>query len=592
MGAVKQLDIGGFTERTMSAAGGGSSHVLGMWDTLREVDKAIMAADAALGEAGLEEFSSHGYTSLEAELNREQEAMSVLIAYPSALCSQLYDEVDHDFMVRIKNGALETLSRIKIDEITVENTFDVTTVLHLQEPGGGETEQSDLKKRIGIRDFIGYHPEKIETTSYVVGFTDILHKPQMEDGQTLEEFLFANSEKIDELLYSGEYDNKKYQPVKQFISELGDAMSLGILPLIKAMTGYDFITEEELTGDERVLALAEGIISLVGLGAAAKIGGFTVKTIISLVVIEGAQQAAVSGTMLAFDEMGMSRRTGIAAGIIAGMLTESAGVSLIKKYTAMKKSGMLVTIEESTGIVDGVIEGSGVGIKGGLKSWDDFNSEVLKIGKRKDISDEQKISQLQELFTNSGYKTDINVPGDVQYIKGFDTNGNVIYDWPPKLGFEESSITSVSRGNGLPDTWDRYGYMGGSNFADVPPTGKYAYSERAIPYVENEAAYHTGTFNNSSYFDKIEAIKNNNLDELNSILKSEGLDEVEASYFKNLKNSYDDFIDDAAESVGKNIDATYGLKGNAAAWGDMIGGAEQYVTPLNGTVMSRLGIIE
>ena len=44
--------------------------------------------------------------------------------------------------------------------------------------------------------------------------------------------------------------------------------------------------------------------------------------------------------------------------------------------------------------------------------------------------------------------------------------------------------------DGLADTWDRYGYMGGSNFADVPSTGKYTYSERAIPYIENEAAYH------------------------------------------------------------------------------------------------------
>ena len=64
----------------------------------------------------------------------------------------------------------------------------------------------------------------------------------------------------------------------------------------------------------------------------------------------------------------------------------------------------------------------------------------------------------------------------------------------------------------MPDTWDRYGYMGGSNFADVLSTGKYTYSERAIPYVENEAAYHTGTFNDVTYFDKIDAIKNGDID--------------------------------------------------------------------------------
>ena len=70
----------------------------------------------------------------------------------------------------------------------------------------------------------------------------------------------------------------------------------------------------------------------------------------------------------------------------------------------------------------------------------------------------------------------------------------------------------------MPDTWDRYGYMGGSNFADVPSTGKYTYSERAIPYVENEAAYHTGTFNDVTYFDKIDAIKNGDIDTFNELL--------------------------------------------------------------------------
>ena len=53
--------------------------------------------------------------------------------------------------------------------------------------------------------------------------------------------------------------------------------------------------------------------------------------------------------------------------------------------------------------------------------------------------------------------------------------------------------------------------MGGNNFADVPLSGKYTYSERAIPYLENEEAYHIVTFNVDSYFDKIDAIKNGTL---------------------------------------------------------------------------------
>ena len=230
-------------------------------------------------------------------------------------------------------------------------------------------------------------------------------------------------------------------------------------------------------------------------------------------------------------------------------------------------------------------------VEGGLNSYADFSKAISDIGMRSDLTDAQKIRELQKLFESSNYKADINIPSDIQYVKGFDAKGNVIYDWPPKLGFDESTIKSISRTDGLPNTWDRYGYMGGSNFADVPPTGKYTYSERAIPYVENEAAYHTGTFNNATYFDKIDAIKNGDIDGLNTILSKEGIANVNSSYFKNLQNTYNDFIEDTTDAVGSNIDATYGLKGTAASWGDMSGGAGQYVTPLNGNTMKRLGII-
>ena len=97
----------------------------------------------------------------------------------------------------------------------------------------------------------------------------------------------------------------------------------------------------------------------------------------------------------------------------------------------------------------------------------------------------------------------------------------------------ESTIKPITRTDSLSDTWDRYGYMGGSNFADVPSTGKYTYSERAIPYVENEAAYHTGTFNNATYFDKIDAIKNGDIDGLNKILKKENIEEWDIRELKN-----------------------------------------------------------
>lgn len=227
-----------------------------------------------------------------------------------------------------------------------------------------------------------------------------------------------------------------------------------------------------------------------------------------------------------------------------------------------------------------------------INCYDDFKEASLNIGKRTDLTNEQKVAELQKLLENSNFKTDINVPSDAQYIDRFDSDGTIIYNWPPKLGFEEGTIKPISRTDGLPDTWDRYGHLGGTNFSDVPPTGSYSYSERAIPYVENKEAYHTGTFNNATYFDKIDAIKNGDMDALNKILSDEGIKTVDSTKFAEIQKEYNDRINVAVEAVGKNVDVTYGLKGSVAAWGDMPGGAGQLTTPLRGSTMEELGILK
>ena len=288
---------------------------------------------------------------------------------------------------------------------------------------------------------------------------------------------------------------------------------------------------------------------------------------------------------------------------IADELTDAAKV--LDQVGDIKDAAMAVNVmDEANAVVKAVDEVNDVAdavktvekldgvIESGINSYADFSKAVSNIGTRSDLTDAQKIKELQKLFENSNYKADINVPSDIQYVKGFDMKGNVIYDWPPKLGFDESTIKPITRTDGLSDTWDRYGYMGGSNFADVPSTGKYTYSERAIPYVENEAAYHTGNFNNVTYFDKIDAIKNGDIDTFNALLHNEGISRWGLDDFEELCDSYDSFISKANKELGDSVDATYGIKGQAAEWGDMTGGAGQIVTPFGGDVLEKIGILK
>ena len=130
-----------------------------------------------------------------------------------------------------------------------------------------------------------------------------------------------------------------------------------------------------------------------------------------------------------------------------------------------------------------------------------------------------------------------------KYLKGFTVDGKIEYDWPKYLGLVKETIESITRSNQMPEIWDRYGPMSGSNFSNIPKSGRYSNSERSIPYVENEKAYHNGKFNNATYFDKIDAIRSSDLDALNEILESEGISPVSESYFKDLMEKHNDFIE-------------------------------------------------
>ena len=218
----------------------------------------------------------------------------------------------------------------------------------------------------------------------------------------------------------------------------------------------------------------------------------------------------------------------------------------------------------------------------------EFEPKLVEIGKDRTLSVAERIKKIQELFSDAKYKRDINVPADPQYVKEFSEDGEVVYDWPTDLGFDMPE--PITREKPLPDQWDRYGFMGGVNFADIPSAGKYSYSERAIPYIENEEAYHFGDFNNETYFEKIDAIRDNDIEKLNNILRNEGKEEIENDYFRGLRRKYIKFIAETKNKMN-GIDSTYGLQGKAKKWGALAGGAKQFVTPFDGNTLRQLGIL-
>ncbi|MBO4616426.1 MAG: hypothetical protein J5717_03680 [Lachnospiraceae bacterium] len=112
-------------------------------------------------------------------------------------------------------------------------------------------------------------------------------------------------------------------------------------------------------------------------------------------------------------------------------------------------------------------------------------------------------------------------------------------------------------------------------------------SERALPYLENEQAYHYGSMNNDLYFDLIDAIRgsDSSLEAVNAVLDKP----ISNDKYQKLKEDYDKYLKDLKEA-GITIDAPYGLMGYAAPAYDCGGGAKQYTTPISLDLMIEFGM--
>ncbi|WP_205124313.1 hypothetical protein, partial [Metabacillus litoralis] len=246
---------------------------------------------------------------------------------------------------------------------------------------------------------------------------------------------------------------------------------------------------------------------------------------------------------------------------------------------------------------------NGVGTKGTdnlkFKNVGEYFNHINEIARRDDLTNKEKFEKIHKAYDALEVKGDVTIVSDMQFLKpdGF-VDGRMNIDWPDKMGFDEGSIQAINRNSPLPEKWDRVGGKGGENFTTLPNKGiPYTYDQRAIPYIENPSARHVGIFNNESYFRAIDAIKSENLEELNRVVVANGNNPISEIDFDRFIASYNDF-QDRVKNIFGNVDATYGVKGLAAPWFNsstgeklMNGGAEQIVTPLNAQTLEMIGVI-
>lgn len=190
------------------------------------------------------------------------------------------------------------------------------------------------------------------------------------------------------------------------------------------------------------------------------------------------------------------------------------------------------------------------------------------------------------------------IPSELMAAVGFTPDGRVMYKWPDNMGLKAGSDTSIVTADGevaLPDELYRVGSYWGNNFSDAV----YSYDELAIPYRSNDEALTVFKIKKDSYTKKIDALASGNLDELNEILQSEGLNELNKFDFRRIQNSYCDIQNSIKKEKRITCNTKYGIAGTVAEWYNpndtsvkwFNGGAPQFITPLNVFDMKTLGIV-
>ena len=317
------------------------THMVGEWMCIDEINTLIKEADELL--AGHSEISRIWYADQTAKIDEVNEGYSVYITYIDALYYDIY-EIDHDFFADIKSNAVELLSNVKSDQYSVQEgelagkyggiTLEDFAVGERTIYGGGETYELELTE---LEDF-----SKFISDTY---------------GELAEENVISVADYCLMMFQNGEFDHTGYHPVKDFLSGLVDVASLGIVPLIEACAGKDFITGETLSDKEIQEKGIEAVLGILSIALIPVTGGgsMTLKTFGAEVLKESI--SGVAGYVIYEGGEALDLPTGV------NMALSMAGTVAVYKTV----DGCILKIGKSAG-VEGVEDVAESAIKSGSTS--------------------------------------------------------------------------------------------------------------------------------------------------------------------------------------------------------------------------------
>lgn len=323
--------------------------------------------------------------------------MIALQSYATSAHNQVQESLDGPLFEDFSLNATETISQIKLAEITTDNTFRMEEHTTTVDAEGKLIYQKQIKSSLSMYDFMDI-PEtgpvgspmlnNIETVSEFASLFrldyDTMKKAEGWDVDTCIEAYMTN----------GEFDHKMHQPIKSLISNILDVTI--IKPFIESLTGNEWITGEDLTDSEREYKMAGVIIDTLTLGYGCmvrKAAGYTGKEAAGALIKEMAEDMAVNAGVCAVDyagtELGISSEINWILSVAAGCTVSMVGSDFVLTFDNIGGTPVTKKLKPNE-FQDFLEENVSKILKNNSPDLDNIDTSVLK--KVEEVSDLEAIS--------------------------------------------------------------------------------------------------------------------------------------------------------------------------------------------------------